>query len=310
MIGAPPAATGWWWRPGTGMLIRAPTSRRPGPSRITTTWPLHCVAGTPGAAWHPDLRLPADAVVVSKGGHPAAFSGFEGHDERAGRWPMCSRAGVDAIDVVGIATSYCVRATALDAARPASAPGCWPAWSPTSTRRSRRRAGPNCEAPGWPCTRSLERGPAIRPGESGLELRRHPQQRASSHGPAPTARRSAARRRPGRRAARWRVGPSCSRPMSAPPSGTPGGRRALRRRRARRPGSHLPGAARSSCRGEQHVELGAPAGHQGPGQALEVMDGPYVGETVDGRAWARLVRSAVRPAPSRRRSRPARSSPP
>jgi len=82
------------------------------------SWPRHCVAGTPGAAWHPDLRLPEGAVVVSKGQHGAAFSGFEGHDQ-AGT-PLTERlraAGVTAVDVVGIATSYCVRATALDAAR-------------------------------------------------------------------------------------------------------------------------------------------------------------------------------------------------
>ncbi|MGH9057570.1 MAG: isochorismatase family protein [Acidimicrobiales bacterium] len=82
------------------------------------TWPRHCVAGTTGAEWHPDLRLPAGALVVSKGEHEAAFSGFEGRAED-GR-PLAEllrQAGVGQVDVVGIATSYCVRATALDAAR-------------------------------------------------------------------------------------------------------------------------------------------------------------------------------------------------
>jgi nicotinamidase/pyrazinamidase len=82
------------------------------------SWPRHCVAGTPGAEWHPDLRLPTGVVVVSKGEDRAAYSGFEGQDETG--MPLASRlrtAGVTAVDVVGIATSYCVRATALDAAR-------------------------------------------------------------------------------------------------------------------------------------------------------------------------------------------------
>lgn len=82
------------------------------------SWPRHCVAGTKGAEWHPDLRLPATGVVVSKGQDRAAFSGFEGRDERGETLAGLLRAaGVTTVDVVGIATSYCVRATALDAAR-------------------------------------------------------------------------------------------------------------------------------------------------------------------------------------------------
>jgi nicotinamidase/pyrazinamidase len=80
------------------------------------SWPRHCEAGSPGAEWHPDLRLPEGAVVVSKGEHAAAYSGFDGHDDQ-GR-PLAEvlrQAGVDAVHVAGIATSYCVRATALDA---------------------------------------------------------------------------------------------------------------------------------------------------------------------------------------------------
>jgi nicotinamidase/pyrazinamidase len=82
------------------------------------SWPRHCVAGSPGAQWHPDLRLPEAVVVVSKGHHGAAYSGFEGHDDRGATLPdRLGAAGVTAVDVVGIATSYCVRATALDAVR-------------------------------------------------------------------------------------------------------------------------------------------------------------------------------------------------
>lgn len=80
------------------------------------TWPVHCVAGTEGADWHPLLRLPASTVVVSKGEHTAAYSGFEGHDSE-GR-PLADLLhdrDIDSIDIAGIATSYCVKSTALDA---------------------------------------------------------------------------------------------------------------------------------------------------------------------------------------------------
>jgi nicotinamidase/pyrazinamidase len=81
-----------------------------------STWPRHCVAGTAGAEWHPDLRLPDGVVVVSKGERAAAYSAFEGRDDQ-GR-PLADvlrTAGVGGVDVAGIASSYCVRATALDA---------------------------------------------------------------------------------------------------------------------------------------------------------------------------------------------------
>jgi nicotinamidase/pyrazinamidase len=79
------------------------------------TWPTHCVAGTPGAAFHPQLDTSRLEAVFSKGAYAAAYSGFEGttdHGEPLAEW-LHAR-GVDAIDVVGIATDYCVRATALD----------------------------------------------------------------------------------------------------------------------------------------------------------------------------------------------------
>jgi nicotinamidase/pyrazinamidase len=85
---------------------------------FATSWPRHCVAGSEGARWHPELVLPDAAVVVSKGQNGAAYSGFDGHDESGATLTDRLRAaGVTAVDVVGIATSYCVRATALDAAR-------------------------------------------------------------------------------------------------------------------------------------------------------------------------------------------------
>ena len=82
------------------------------------TWPEHCVAGTPGAEFHPDLDTGRFEAVFSKGAGEAAYSGFEGADE-AGT-PLAAwlrERGVDALDVAGIATDYCVQATALDAAR-------------------------------------------------------------------------------------------------------------------------------------------------------------------------------------------------
>jgi nicotinamidase/pyrazinamidase len=92
-----------------------------GPGRepdFHVSWPRHCVAGTPGADWHPELEFPPGAIVVSKGEHEGAYSGFEGRDDRGRSLAELLRgAGVEAVDVAGIATSYCVRATALDAVK-------------------------------------------------------------------------------------------------------------------------------------------------------------------------------------------------
>ncbi|MEU5877618.1 nicotinamidase [Spirillospora sp. NPDC047279] len=82
------------------------------------SWPPHCVIGTPGADFHPNLKLAPIEVVFSKGRETAAYSGFEGQADDGtplGDW-LRSRQ-VDEVDVVGIATDHCVRATALDAAR-------------------------------------------------------------------------------------------------------------------------------------------------------------------------------------------------
>jgi nicotinamidase/pyrazinamidase len=80
------------------------------------SWPPHCVAGTAGAQFHPALDTSRFDAVVSKGLHAAAYSGFEGADERgAGLADVLAGRGVDEVDVCGLATDYCVRATALDA---------------------------------------------------------------------------------------------------------------------------------------------------------------------------------------------------
>ncbi|MEV5336271.1 isochorismatase family protein [Streptomyces werraensis] len=86
------------------------------------SWPAHCVAGTEGVGFHPNFSpaVTSGAVdaVFDKGAHAAAYSGFEGADENG--TPLAEwlrERGVDEVDVVGIATDHCVRATALDAVR-------------------------------------------------------------------------------------------------------------------------------------------------------------------------------------------------
>lgn len=81
------------------------------------SWPRHCVADTPGAEFHPELDAGAVEVVFHKGHYSAAYSGFEGTDESGTTLADWLRErDVDAVDVVGIATDYCVAATAADAA--------------------------------------------------------------------------------------------------------------------------------------------------------------------------------------------------
>ena len=80
------------------------------------SWPVHCVAGTPGAEYHPALDTAAVDVHVRKGQGKPAYSIFEGTTEGGETVPEAlDRLGVTDIDVVGIATDYCVLASALDA---------------------------------------------------------------------------------------------------------------------------------------------------------------------------------------------------
>ncbi|MFZ3594841.1 isochorismatase family protein [Streptomyces sp. BH104] len=86
------------------------------------SWPRHCVAGTEGVGFHPNFA-PAVAsgaidAVFDKGAYSAAYSGFEGADENGVPLAEWLRAReVSEVDVVGIATDHCVRATGLDAVR-------------------------------------------------------------------------------------------------------------------------------------------------------------------------------------------------
>jgi nicotinamidase/pyrazinamidase len=79
------------------------------------TWPVHCVAGTPGAELHPAFDAANVDIVVDKGQDPQTegYSGFEG--TRLGE--LLRERGIDEVVVVGLATDYCVRNTALDALR-------------------------------------------------------------------------------------------------------------------------------------------------------------------------------------------------
>ncbi|NUO56568.1 MAG: isochorismatase family protein [Hamadaea sp.] len=79
-------------------------------------WPVHCVAGTFGAEFHPELETEKIEAVFLKGQQAAAYSGFEGVATGIGLAAWLRMRDVTSVDVVGIATDYCVRATALDAA--------------------------------------------------------------------------------------------------------------------------------------------------------------------------------------------------
>jgi nicotinamidase/pyrazinamidase len=80
------------------------------------TWPPHCVVGTDGVQLHPDLDTSTIEAVFDKGEYAAAYSGFEARSEGAGLADWLREREVDTLEVVGIATDHCVRATALDAA--------------------------------------------------------------------------------------------------------------------------------------------------------------------------------------------------
>jgi nicotinamidase/pyrazinamidase len=83
---------------------------------FTVTWPAHCVGGTPGAEYHPSLDAAAIEVHVKKGQGKPAYSAFEGvTDDGRSLAEVLAERGITDLDVVGIATDYCVRASALDA---------------------------------------------------------------------------------------------------------------------------------------------------------------------------------------------------
>ncbi|AIF41213.1 amidase [Dermacoccus nishinomiyaensis] len=88
---------------------------------FSDSWPVHCRAESDGAAFHDGFATVVDRLdaIFRKGRYAAAYSGFEGAlaggDESLASW--LRDGGVGSVDVVGIATDHCVRATALDAVR-------------------------------------------------------------------------------------------------------------------------------------------------------------------------------------------------
>lgn len=79
------------------------------------TWPLHCLAESKGAEYHPNLDTSLIDVHIKKGQSANGYSIFDGTDEQARAFSdVISELEIDSVDVVGIATDYCVRASALD----------------------------------------------------------------------------------------------------------------------------------------------------------------------------------------------------
>jgi nicotinamidase/pyrazinamidase len=84
----------------------------------SVSWPPHCVAGTSGAGFHPNLDTGRFEEVFRKGQYAAAYSGFEGVSQGGDSLAdWLAERNVADVDIVGIATDYCVRATGLDAAK-------------------------------------------------------------------------------------------------------------------------------------------------------------------------------------------------
>ena len=80
-------------------------------------WPPHCVQGTQGADFHPELRLPSDAAIVSKGMDPSedAYSCFQAKTgDGIPFTATLGELGVGRLFVGGLATDYCVKSTVLD----------------------------------------------------------------------------------------------------------------------------------------------------------------------------------------------------
>ena len=83
---------------------------------FSESWPVHCRVGTDGEAFHPHLAPRPFDAIFTKGEHSAAYSGFEGRSADGGGLAGWLRErGVTEVEVCGIATDHCVRATALDA---------------------------------------------------------------------------------------------------------------------------------------------------------------------------------------------------
>jgi nicotinamidase/pyrazinamidase len=83
---------------------------------FVNTWPLHCIAGTFGAEYHPNLDLSLIDIQIKKGQNQPGYSIFEGVTDSGEKiQDLLTRLRITEVDVVGIATDYCVRASSLDA---------------------------------------------------------------------------------------------------------------------------------------------------------------------------------------------------
>ncbi len=109
-------ATTMSWRPAT--TTSTPGTTSPTDPDFVDSWPRHCEVGTPGVEFHDQLTFRDFDAVFDKGEYAAAYSGFEGTTaDGTGLADWLRARGVEQVDVCGIATDYCVRATALDAVR-------------------------------------------------------------------------------------------------------------------------------------------------------------------------------------------------
>lgn len=80
------------------------------------SWPVHCVAGTKGAEYHPNLNAALIDIHIEKGQGTAAYSIFDGRTPEGKQFAdLVQNLKIDEVDIAGIATDYCVLASALDA---------------------------------------------------------------------------------------------------------------------------------------------------------------------------------------------------
>jgi len=106
-----------------GLLILASRDWHPETSVHFKTrggiWPVHCVQGSEGAQFHPEMRLPESAVILSKGMNPEKndeYSDFQAVTEQGVPFPeFLKEQGISRFYISGIATDYCVKATVIDA---------------------------------------------------------------------------------------------------------------------------------------------------------------------------------------------------
>ena len=84
------------------------------PPDYVSSWPVHCVVGTGGVDFHPSLDVSRVEAVFTKGEYEAAYSGFQGSSSGVDLATWLRERAVSDVDVVGIATDHCVRATAID----------------------------------------------------------------------------------------------------------------------------------------------------------------------------------------------------